>query len=206
MDMLQLNHHADRGGGQAVVCGRSCPVLPIQVSALSKLDRIVSDPIIWHDVNFGDCSVSITSSKEESFWSLLQTQLEAFMNDLVACDRELSGSDWSLPLVRQTIEDILGTLVYPEYESLVREILNVDYRIQHSKVPDLKILSCALKSHYTDIQVEWADICDHLNTLHSTRDVATIVQELQDLLDVLGRIKVVRQKLLQERNIELIIK
>jgi hypothetical protein len=186
------------------------PEPPVTKATLSELDppRIVLNPKLRHDVNF-DPDLHFRpnldgekgrrkSQKAADYWNTLRSQLVAFVADPIKFEAEYAGQEWCLPLTLRTIAEILETLVPPEDQASVKEILNVDMLMQQfSKgVADLESLALwletTLKRHCAPMRDDWVnEMVKQLCNGNRDNDVAMLALGLQTLMGVLEAMKLV---------------
>ena len=183
---------------------------PVTKSTLSELDvnKIVHNPKLRHDINF-DPDLHFRPNldgekgrrkkqKADDFWKTMRSQLQNYLLDREAFERDLGDLEWCLPATLKAIRGILDTLVPERDRASVEETFNVDLLMQQfrKEVADLvKLamwLSQLLKSHCAPMRDDWVDdMVTQLSNGDRNRDVDQLVDGMMGLLAVLEAMKLV---------------
>ncbi|KAG0652105.1 sok1 [Hyphodiscus hymeniophilus] len=181
---------------------------PVTKTTLSELDvnKIVHNPKLRHDINF-DPDLHFRPNldgekgrkkkqKADDFWNTMRSQLQSYLLDREAFERELGDVEWCLPATLKAIRGILETLVPPKDRASVEEIFNVDLLMQQFRkgVADLiKLatwLSHLLKCHCAPMRDEWVDdMVTQLSNGDRNHDVGQLVDGILSLMAVLEAMK-----------------
>ncbi|KAI9708027.1 MAG: hypothetical protein M1820_004231 [Bogoriella megaspora] len=191
---------------------------PITAQTLSELDidHIVLNAQLRHDVNFDtelhfrpnleSSKVRQKVSAAEQYWTALVAELELFAllagepstygNEAGSAEPSVNTSQKRLPLMFETIKDILLKLVPEVDQPLINEVFDVPLLMQQIRkgVCDMvalaKWLANLLKAHCAPMRDEWVDkMVKQIEYGVAQSDSQSIVNGLRELLGILEAMK-----------------
>lgn len=182
---------------------------PVTRASLSELDvaRIINNPRLRHDINFDPIlQFRINSDGErchqkktqaDEFWSLLRSQLEAFMKDPVQFYEKYGDNNkWCLPSLLKAAREIIQTLVPQRDRQFLDEGLNVELLMQQFYRGMLDLdrlamwLSKVLKTHCAPMRDDAVDeMYETISTGNRTGNIILVVRGLRLLSNVLEGMK-----------------
>ncbi|KAG9249399.1 T-complex protein 11 [Emericellopsis atlantica] len=165
---IKESNNAKRSTGRSILRISFLIGPPITKATLSDLDvaRIIRNAKLRHDINFdpdlhfrpnilGDRGKT-KQEHSRAFWRTLTEQLNMFVDEnrrSEFMERYAHSDEWCLPLLLQTIKEIVETLVPGQDRSLMEEALNVNLLMQQFYKGMLNLegmaewLSGVLKTH-----------------------------------------------------------
>ncbi|CAK7263851.1 Protein SOSEKI 1 [Sporothrix epigloea] len=183
---------------------------PVTKATLSELDinKIIHNPKLRHDINY-DPELHFRPNldgergrrkqdRAQQFWDTLRSDLTQFVTDRNSFLMSHSPDDneWSLPVLLNTVKDIIQTLVPTRDRGLLDEGLNVPLLMQQFArgVVDLEKLaewlSTVLKMHCAPMRDDWVDeMYKELSRGNHDNDVDQLIKGLCSLLSVLEAMK-----------------
>ncbi|CAK7564477.1 MAG: Protein SOSEKI 1 [Sporothrix epigloea] len=183
---------------------------PVTKATLSELDinKIIHNPKLRHDINY-DPELHFRPNldgergrrkqdRAQQFWDTLRSDLTQFVTDRNSFLMSHSPDDneWSLPILLNTVKDIIQTLVPTRDRDLLDEGLNVPLLMQQFSrgVADLEKLaewlSTVLKMHCAPMRDDWVDeMYKDLSRGNRDNNVDELIRGLCSLLSVLEAMK-----------------